>query len=36
MMPQAIEEVARRQFNTPLESLNIDEASHVIKELQRI
>ncbi len=36
MTPQAIEEVARRQFNTPLESLNIDEASHVIKELQRI
>ncbi len=36
MTPQAIEEVARRQFNTPLESLNIDEASHVIKELQRV
>lgn len=36
MTPQAIEEFARRQFNTPLESLNIDEASHIIKELQRI
>lgn len=36
MTPQAIEEFARRQFNTPLESLNIDEASHVIKELQRV
>jgi hypothetical protein len=36
MTPQAVEEFARRQFNTPLESLNIDEASHIIKELQRI
>jgi hypothetical protein len=36
MTPQAVDEFARRQFNTPLESLNIDEASHVIKELQRI
>ncbi len=36
MTPQAVEEFARRQFNTPLDSLNIDEASHVIKELQRV
>lgn len=36
MTPQAVEEFARRQFNAPLESLNIDEASHVIKELQRV
>ncbi len=36
MTPKAIEDFARRQFNTPLESLNIDEASHIIKELQRI
>ncbi len=36
MTPQAVEEFARRQFNAPLDSLNIDEASHVIKELQRV
>lgn len=36
MTPRAIEDFARRHFNTPLESLNIDEASHIIKELQRI
>lgn len=36
MTPQAVEEFAKRQFNTTLEGLNIDEASHVIKELQRV
>ncbi|HEX7127892.1 MAG TPA: hypothetical protein VF406_19215 [Thermodesulfobacteriota bacterium] len=36
MTPQAVEDFARRQFNAPLESLNIDEASHIIKELQRV
>jgi hypothetical protein len=36
MSPQAVEEFAKRQFNTSLDSLNIDEASHVIKELQRL
>ncbi len=36
MTPKAIDDFARRQFNTPLEALNIDEASHIIKELQRI
>lgn len=36
MTPQAVDEFAKRQFNAPLESLDIDEASHVIKELQRV
>lgn len=36
MSPEAADEFARRHFQVPVAELNIDEASYVIKELQRV